>query len=223
LASIAVLSVTRDRLAYTKHCFSVLQELAGCDYDHYVFDNGSGDGTQDWLRDNCGRFAWVIMNDENAGISHAMNALIAKAPDYDVYVKFDNDCELTVGGTLATAAQLVHDHPQWILSPKIEGLDSPPGTSRLVDLDGHRVGQLGQIGGIFMAIPGRVFGGGYRYDEGNPKWGMDDVTLGGWFQGQGGSLGYLMDMPAWHFKTTRGQWADPEQTAYYERKAAEFG
>lgn len=221
--SIAVLSVTRDRLAYTKHCFGVLKELAGCPYDHYVFDNGSKDGTQEWLHDNAGRFAWTILNDENIGVSRAMNALLEEASGYDVYVKFDNDLELTVGGTLKVAAQLVHDHPKWILSPKIEGLDSPPGTSQIIDLDGNRVGVLGQIGGIFMAVPGWVFNDGYRYDEGNPVWGMDDVTLGAWFKGKGGSLGYLMDMPANHYKTTRGQWADEEQTAYYERKEREFG
>ena len=50
--NIAVLSLTRDRLDYTKHCFGRLIELAGCDFDWYITDQGSNDGTVDWLHAN---------------------------------------------------------------------------------------------------------------------------------------------------------------------------
>ncbi len=46
---IAVLTLTRDRLDYTQHCFQTLQEFAGCDFDHYVLDQGSTDDTVDCL------------------------------------------------------------------------------------------------------------------------------------------------------------------------------
>jgi GT2 family glycosyltransferase len=46
---IAVVTLTRDRLEYTKHCFETLRVNAGCDYDHFVLDQGSGDGTAEWL------------------------------------------------------------------------------------------------------------------------------------------------------------------------------
>ena len=42
----AVLTLTRDRLEYTQHCFETLRQNAGCDYDHYVLDQGSEDGTR---------------------------------------------------------------------------------------------------------------------------------------------------------------------------------
>jgi GT2 family glycosyltransferase len=43
--NVAVLTLTRDRLPYTQHCFATLKENAGCDYDHIVLDQGSTDGT----------------------------------------------------------------------------------------------------------------------------------------------------------------------------------
>ena len=46
---VAVLSLTRDRLVYTRHCFAKLHEFAGCEFDHYVLDQGSKDGTDEWL------------------------------------------------------------------------------------------------------------------------------------------------------------------------------
>ena len=45
----AVLTLCRDRLAYTQHCFETLRDNAGCDFDHFVLDQGSMDGTDEWL------------------------------------------------------------------------------------------------------------------------------------------------------------------------------
>lgn len=216
--NVAVLSLTRDRLDYTKHCFQRLRDYAGCKYDHYVFDQGSADGTQRWLMRQ--ELEYVHLAAENVGISKALNLLIGEAGDgYDVYVKFDNDCELVKPSTLATAALIVHGAP-WdlIVSPRILGLNSPP---PIEEENGNGLGYVGQLGGIFMAIPGWVFKE-FRYDEqGNPKWGMDDVQLSQWFRNRGGRLAYMLDYPANHYETTEGQ----KQTYpdYWARKAGEMG
>ena len=72
--NIAVLSLTRDRLPYTQHCFATLRENAGCEYDHYVLDQGSTDGTGDWLRDHMDIAPVILM--ENIGINRALNLML---------------------------------------------------------------------------------------------------------------------------------------------------
>lgn len=220
---VAVLSATRDRLAYTKHCFQTLRENAGCAYDHYVYDNASADGTAAWIEDEyLPHYAYLGV--DNVGVSRAMNTLLDVACQhrYDVYVKFDNDCELLVPGTLSYACETVTARPDWILSPRILGLNAPPQVNWVTDVAGARVGEVGQIGGIFMAVPGVVFNErGYRHDPGNPTWGMDDVALSGWFRADGGHLGYLLDYEANHYETTDGQIA--RYPDYWERKKVEMG
>ena len=123
---VAVLSLTMNRLGYTKHCFATLRANAGCDFDWFITDNGSQDGTVDWLLANTD--ATVTAYNENAGISPALNAMlddIVEAADYDVIVKVDNDCELLTPNTLRNVAELALTHDA-ILSPWIRGLRSTP-------------------------------------------------------------------------------------------------
>lgn len=214
---IAVLTATRDRLEYTKHCFRTLHENAGCDFDHYVFDQGSQDGTFEWLLLGEGDRALHI-HPENVGISRAMNELVAmaeKEEGYDVFVKFDNDCELLTPNTVCDLAELA---VEWdaILSPRIYGLRNPPPTiSRFDEID-----ETPMVGGIFMAIPAHVFKT-FRYSEDNPVWGGDDVQICQWHRSQGGITGYVRGYDANHYKTTDGQHDD--FPAYFERRVLEGG
>lgn len=219
---VAVLTLTRDRLDYTKHCFGKLRELAGCWFDHYVLDQGSTDGTPEWLVQNAGRFRNLELLQENIGISKGMNRLldVCRPERYDAVVKIDNDCELVMFGTLAAAVRAVQTDRLTQVSPRVEGLNDGLSPEEFVDVNGERVGTLGQIGGLFSAVPGRVYQR-FRYDESNPVGQMDDVQLSEWVRRQGGTVGYLMGWRVNHFETTRGQWARyPE---YFERKFAEAG
>ena len=214
---VAVLTVTRDRLGYSKHCFRQLRKNAGCRFDHYVFDNGSSDGTQDWLKKKT-NLTEVIYSDTNIGISKALNQLLDVARDYSVIVKVDNDCELVTYGALRDAARFVTDNPLWICSPRIEGLNAPPGTGEEQVVSGQRIGVTSMIGGIFLA---RHTSFQYRYDEANPIWGMDDVGISGAAYAQGGQTCYLLDHVANHYETTKGQ--EARYPDYFDRKYAEMG
>jgi GT2 family glycosyltransferase len=214
--SVAVLSVTRDRLGYSKHCFAQLRKNAGIAFDHYVFDNGSQDGTQDWLKKR--KLAGLILSDSNTGVTRALNQLLDLAEGYDAYVKFDNDCELTTHGALRDAVKVVTENPLWLVSPKIEGLYGPVGHQDEVNLSGHRVGVTPMIGGIFSA---RSKDFQYRYDESAPLWGFDDVAICGEAHRRGGQTGYLLDHIAWHYEGTWGQ--EKRYHDYFVRKHAEMG
>lgn len=210
---IAVLSITRDRIDYTKHCFKLLRENAGCRFDHYVFDNGSTDGTQEWLGKR--KLKGLVVSDSNVGVCVAMNRLLDLAgPDYDFYVKFDNDCEITNPGTLKAVVELMDD--KLILSPRIMGLMNPPGVGS--EIDG--LGYPAMIGGIFMCVPGWVYRE-YRYPENNPVWGMDDVGICNWFANHGGRVAYVMGLEANHYETTVGQ--HNKYPDYFLRRVGEGG
>lgn len=218
---IAVMTLTRDRLDYTKHCFSTLREHAGCDYTHFVLDNGSEDGTVDWLEEQLGHEdnMRVIYVPGNVGIARGLNILLgAMGPEnYNVIVHFDNDCELVMPNTIRDVAQLAYKGGA-VLSPRILGLNNPPQATREVQIDGELILDVPQIGGICLTAPSWWYDG-YRYPEDLPVWGFDDAHLCQSFRENGGTCGYVKRLEAWHYEGTNGQHARyPE---YFERTRAE--
>ncbi len=214
--AIAVLSLTRDRLDYTKHCFDTLHEHAGIPFDHYVLDQGSEDGTAEWLHDY-DPFG-LVLSPENVGINRGLNTLISHASemdDYDVIVKFDNDCELTQPNTIRDIASLALEGG-CILSPRILGLRNPPKPFRELQISGEIVQDVPQIGSIFMAIPAWTFDE-FTYD--GAKMIYDDVDLCAWWRRRGGTCGYVKRLEAWHYETTDGQ--HERYPEYFERRVAE--
>lgn len=222
---IAVLTLTRDRLDYTKHCFDRLHQFAGCDFDHWILDQASTDDTAGWLEDEYepahrGHVYYTVMG-ENVGISEGMNTLLAAADmleEYDVVVKFDNDCELTQPNTLRDVAHLAYQGGA-LLSPRILGLQTPPLATRELAINQEVILDVPQIGGIFLAAPAWVYDE-FRYSSSNPPWGMDDVEICAWFRAQGGTCGYVKRLEAWHYEGTAGQ--RERFPSYFDRKDAEF-
>ena len=212
--NIAVLSLTRDRLDYTKHCFASLYANAGCDFDHFVTDQGSQDGTVDWLTEHTD--ATVYAYPENIGIVPALNAMLddlLELADYDVIVKVDNDCELVTPNTLRDIAARSLELNA-LLSPHIRGLRQPPQT--LSAWNGVSI--TGVIGGIFCAAPARIFKDGYRHPL-IPTLDGEDFNLCVWARNQGMVSGYVDGYEANHFETTDGQHARyPE---YFARREQE--
>ena len=202
---VAVLTLTRDRLEYTEHCFGLLHELAGCDFDHYVFDQASEDGSRDWLLGQ--RFAHLTLANENVGINRGVNYLIDQAvpKGYDVIVKFDNDCELIQPDTLRRISELVVDGDA-ILSPRILGLNNPPSPIGGSFIGDEQILLLTHVGGIFLAAPAKLYAQGYRHRSDAPLHGSDDGDVCVHWRRQGGRVGYVASLEANHCETTRGQW-----------------
>lgn len=211
---VAVLTLTRDRLDYSKECFQKLRDFAGCEYDHLVLDQGSEDGTPDWLRNEYAPH-WLELLPGNIGICPALNILVDRlTKPYDVVVRFDNDCEVFMGGTLEGVCRVAMEH-NTILAPKVLGLRSPPVSPGTFSLGEHVVDETGILGGAFMAIPATVFND-FRFDEKSPPWGGDEYVTS-WFRERGGRCGYLRPWEVWH--RTDQHWAD--YPGYYQRKINE--
>lgn len=87
---IPVLMITYNRLAYTKRALEAL--FNSKDVDIYIIDNGSKDGTQEWLLSQPWAVSWhTIFNSENEGIAGAMNKFLQLTKMHGVVGKVDND------------------------------------------------------------------------------------------------------------------------------------
>lgn len=221
---IAIYSLTRDRLAYTKHCFQTLKEKACYPYDHYVIDNGSTDGTVEWLKENEKDFKKVIYNPENAGISRASNQALDEIfkEQYSLVCKLDNDCEVISDNILGQIVEVFKDvkdfSGKYVLSPRVEGISNQPIRGKYEMLSGRRIGLTAIIGGLFHIVPAEIYAQ-YRYPIILPKaWGQDDHFCN-WFKQNGGNVGYIEGLVVNHYETTDGQAKRfPE---YFERKKNE--
>jgi len=216
---VAVLTLTRDRLEYTQHCFGTLRKNAGCPFDWYVLDQASTDGTPEWLSGQDDIHS--ICLEQNIGISRGMNRLLDEAvslADYDAIVKFDNDCELVQPDTIrdVVAATLVAGD---LLSPRILGLKRPPMVTGTFMVGLETILDIPQIGGIFLAAPASFYET-FRFREDNPRWGLDDVQVCAEARRRGFRCGYFERLEAWHYETTDGQQA--RYPAYFDRQFREM-
>lgn len=216
---VAVLTLTRDRLEYTQHCFQSLAENAGCDYDHFVLDQNSEDETLEWLMYDAA-VEVVVGAPENMGISRGFNRLLDLLDEwgrYDVVATMDNDCELFMPGTLYACA-LIAAPGDWIVSPTVLGLNNPPQPSPPVVVGGELIGPYRDIGGIFRVMPGK-FARTFRFNEQNPLWGYDERDCGREAARRGINVGYLLNWSVNHYETTTGQHS--RYPDYFARTLAE--
>lgn len=97
---IAVFTITCNRLEITKKYLSELKDKNNTTFKHIIVDNGSTDGTPEWL---ISQGYTVIKLSKNIGVYKAMKIAIQYIKDnfkVDYIIKFDDDCELTKFGIL---------------------------------------------------------------------------------------------------------------------------
>jgi GT2 family glycosyltransferase len=216
---IAIYTLTRDRLEYTKHCFASLKANAGLPYDHFVVDNGSTDGTPIWLMQQ--QLHHVALLPENVGISAGSNMLLDEIfkSEYDIIIKMDNDCEVWTKNILLHVSDLVsamnESKMQMVLSPRVEGINKQPHRVKTFHFACYHIGVTGIVGGLFHIVPAGIYAR-YRYPLELPKaWGQDDDFCE-WARQQNILKGYIENLVVNHYETTVGQAARyPE---YFERK-----
>lgn len=85
---IPVLMITWNRLEYTKKALDAL--LKADNVFPYIFDNGSEDGTQDYLRSLPDKIT-MWFSEKNEGIATAMNIFLKETAGFPIVSKIDND------------------------------------------------------------------------------------------------------------------------------------
>lgn len=133
---VAIFMITYDRLEYTQRTIESLKKSTKYPYDLYVFDNGSTDGTKEFLETlaKTGELAWVESSPDNKGLTLGSNACIdaIMEHDYQLVGKVDNDVEFMTKGWLETFVDLWKRNHNLYMGPYPEGLvDHPGGAPRV--------------------------------------------------------------------------------------------
>lgn len=220
--------MTRDRLSYTKRTFSAMRKTAGMEYDHVVLDNGSEDGTQDWLKENKNLFKKVILSPDNKGLWAGFEIIKKEANnfiDYDFVCKVDNDVEFPEKDWLKklydTAMSAVNE--KWVLSPYVDGLGSGLGGAprhNYTRINQERIGTTNHVGGICLFSDAKLFAG-FKCPPINilgkaRGW---DVFFCGQAKQKGYKVGYIEGIKVKHMDTTVNQ--EKNNPNYYNRKVHE--
>lgn len=198
---ILVVTITCDRLEQTKKYLGELKAKAGVEFEHIVVDNGSTDGTVEWLKDQGYN---VVLNEYNEGIVQAwlngvrIARLCGFKPDY--VVKFDNDCEIATEGILAKIMQFYEQAGDYyIVSPQdMEILPDylPQAVSDQKELGGHEVRITTHTGGMFTVIPIEAFDDMAKANGGK---GIEkDINRGEFWRANGFDCVYLQDLKVHH-------------------------
>ncbi|MCS6887044.1 MAG: glycosyltransferase [Chloroflexus sp.] len=109
---VAIIVLTWNGLAVTQRCFESLRaKTRDVPYRLIVVDNGSTDGTVEWLRTQ--RDVTLIANSENRGFAAGVNQGIAAAPpDHDILL-LNNDTEIIEETWLSHLRAVANDHPDY--------------------------------------------------------------------------------------------------------------
>jgi GT2 family glycosyltransferase len=223
---IAVYTLTRDRIEYTKVALESLRHHAGADFSHFIVDQGSADGSVQWIREHY-KPTWFHPLRENIGIARGANMAldaIFEAGTWDLVIKMDNDCEVQSDNILRQFVEIFADVKRWqskfALSPKVDGIMRQPERKDHRMLAGRRIGITGMIGGLFHVVPGEVYKE-FRYHEQTPRGGLNDSYFCDWFRRlNGGEVGYVEGLVVSHIDGTEGQvYKHPD---YTERKKKEM-
>lgn len=219
---VAIYTLTRDRLNYTKRTFKGLSKL-GYPFDHYILDNGSIDGTPNWLVNYKKQAKWkvhLVLKKENIGIAEGKNLLIPKlVKKYDYILKLDNDCEIiseNILKELIIVSNVLKNNA--ILSPKVEGLTRPVPRYAYLRIGPRTLSPVPLIGGIFCFSP-RHFYNNYRSNrlfkiaKGDPEF-ADHVWR------SGGKVYYVEDLRVGHMETSVGQ--AMRYPSYFKRRNDEL-
>ena len=224
---VAIFTITYDRLAYTKKSFESLYKTAGYPFDHFVIDNGSKDGTKEWLWENKmpkrekNIICHIIFNSENNGISKASNQaidLIKSSGKYDIIVKWDNDCFGLTPGWLTKMVEIWKCHHMLAMSCYVQGLvDNPGGSPRMGygTIKGELIGMTAHLGGICHFVDAHAYDK-FRWDDNSFLHGVQDMEMSQFLKFNGYMLAYLENYFVSHGPGTDQQKKDfPD---YFERR-----
>lgn len=216
----AVFSLTRDRLLYSQHCFKTLREKAGYEFSHFVVDNGSTDGTFEWLHQNLDSFQAVTFNSQNLGLCAGNNQALQMIRDsgiqYDLIAKFDNDAEVISDNIVAEMVDLYKQSKKpMLLSPRVTGISRQPARSYTQTAFSHPIGVTNHIGGLFAWCNADLYLQ-YTYPDNLPLASGDDSAFAYWVYQKKYIVGYVEDLVVNHFEGTEGQAVRYPQ--YFERK-----
>lgn len=160
--------VTFNRLAYTQRCIGSYLDTVGTDAHLVIVDNGSTDGTRDWLAQFGERVIYAESNlypgaATNRGWDHGLASF-----DAELLHRSDNDIEY-LPGWRRHVEEMLAAWPEVALLGLLN-LHEDRGTD---DRDETGIEVVPRVGGN-VVMPARLFRGGLRWREGAWAPGRDE-------------------------------------------------
>lgn len=151
--TVAAITITYNRLELTKQTVESFYHKTGVDY-HLFIDNGSTDGTQEYLKD----FNHILL-DKNYGIAYALREAFRSLAQYDFILKLDNDIETVTDDIIN---KMIHFYEiaglNYVCSPIDLYLDkhfAPPIIGKQV-IENYDLHYVTHTGGAFQLIPYQI-------------------------------------------------------------------
>ena len=202
LAKPAIWTLTNNRLWDTQQMLKGLWDTSGHEFDHYVFDQGSTDGTQEFLCNlvKQGKLAYLYLSQENVGISRASNHLldiIMAGEQYPWVVKLDQDIKIMTPSWFEALVSRWKDME--VMSPYVVGLQQHPGGAPRVSHDyKRRVGFAKHLGGAMNMAPMKAWKDFGRWTTPAPQHGLQDAEFSQRVRDKGWKLVYVEDVLVEH-------------------------
>lgn len=219
--NVTVITLTRDRKELTRRCLDSIR-ASGQRFRHIVIDQGSMDGTVEFVR-QAHPTAEVVEAGENLGISVGFNRGLELARDADYVLTVDNDCEFITKRWLAKLIRaqkvLAAKDKRAVVSPRVKNLKHPPAVYAAYRGDGFTFGFAEILGGICRLMPKSV-AREFRFNERLPMAYGQDQQFAGWCQERSIPMAYVEDIIVRHMMTD-----DEQETAmpeYMRRKGFEL-
>jgi len=205
---IAIFTLTKDRLYYTKKTLQSLKKKTHIPFDHFILDQDSRDETVNWLN----KFTYkqgklyIYPISTNIGINRGVNFILDKiGKDYDIIVKLDNDVEIETNGWLKKCINVLNK--KFLISPYVKGLiDNRGGVNRYGHIKELNMGLTPFIGGICMIGLRRAWtkdSDGWEFPV--PKHAGGDRAFCMKLSLSGYRFGYIENVVIKHQETTKGQ------------------
>jgi GT2 family glycosyltransferase len=147
---IAAITITFNRLELTKRTVESFNSKTKVDY-HLFIDNGSEDGTIEWLKD----YNHILL-EKNFGIAYAFRDAVRQLKGYDFILKLDNDIETVTDDIINRMLYFFkNNESNFVCSPVDLNLDPKFAPIELgtQTIEGCRVKFTTHTGGAFQLIP----------------------------------------------------------------------
>jgi GT2 family glycosyltransferase len=150
--TVAAVTITYNRLDLTKKTIESFYDKTSVDY-HLFIDNGSTDGTNEWLTNS--NLSYIKLN-RNYGIAYAFREAVKILKEFDFILKLDNDIETITPDIINHMVRFYElNSLNYIISPIDLNLDKAysPAVFGDADLNGYKVRFTTHTGGAFQMAP----------------------------------------------------------------------
>ncbi len=189
---VAAITITKNRLDLTKKTVESFNAKTSVDF-HLFVDNGSDDGTQEYLK----QFNRVELG-TNEGITDAFKIGFSQLKGYDFILKLDNDIETVTDDIIARMLEFYRlNGLNFVCSPVDLNLDPAfaPIEYKKDNLKGFNVSYVSHTGGAFQLIPYHIC---ERLVKERRHFKAGDFMIGKYYKRHGYKPVYLTDLEMRH-------------------------